>query len=77
MGLGNLSGTSRRFMLIDAEIKATEQMEIFGFHIICIGRIFNNRLFTIELRSSFKVLEFFRQILWENTTKLYLNVVVI
>lgn len=30
MGLGNLSGTSRRFMLIDAEIKASEQMEIFG-----------------------------------------------
>lgn len=30
MGLGNLSGTSRRFMFIDAEIKASEQMEIFG-----------------------------------------------
>ena len=30
MGLGNLSGTSRRFMMIDAEIKASEQMEIFG-----------------------------------------------
>ena len=30
IGLSSLSGTSRRFMLIDAEIKATEQMEIFG-----------------------------------------------
>lgn len=30
MGLGNLSGTSRRFMFIDAEIKASDHMEIFG-----------------------------------------------
>lgn len=28
-GLGNVSGTARRFMLIDAEVKADENMEIF------------------------------------------------
>lgn len=30
IGIGNLSGVSREFMTIDAKIKATEQMEIFG-----------------------------------------------
>lgn len=30
IGIGDLSGVSREFMTIDAKIKATEQMEIFG-----------------------------------------------
>ena len=30
IGIGDLSGGSREFMTIDAKIKATEQMEIFG-----------------------------------------------
>lgn len=30
IGIGELSGVSREFMTIDAKIKATEQMEIFG-----------------------------------------------
>ena len=29
-GLGNLSGIARRFMMLDAEIKASENMEVFG-----------------------------------------------
>ena len=30
IGIGDLSGVAREFMTIDAKIKATEQMEIFG-----------------------------------------------
>ncbi len=42
-GIGNISGVSRRFMMIDAEIMASENMEVFGpaiqrcVSIVCAG----------------------------------------
>lgn len=42
-GIGNVSGVSRRFMMIDAEIMASENMEVFGpaiqrcVSIVCAG----------------------------------------
>ena len=42
-GIGNVSGVSRRFMMLDAEIMASENMEVFGpaiqrcVSIVCAG----------------------------------------
>jgi hypothetical protein len=42
-GIGNVSGVARRFMVLDAEIKASEDMEVFGpalqrcVSVICAG----------------------------------------